>query len=113
MFQKRCVGCHGDSGDGNGPAAAYLYPRPRDYRRGIFKFGSTPYGAKPRREDLVRVVRQGARGTLMPDFKFLSDEDLQAVVDYVLVLTHRGSWNRCWPPRRMMRTRSTRPKRPS
>ena len=26
----------------------------------------------------------------MPEFKLLSDEDLQAVVDYVLALTHRG-----------------------
>ncbi len=90
VFQQRCVGCHGETGDGNGPAAEYLYPRPRDYRRGIFKFTSTPYGSKPRREDLVRVVRHGARGTSMPEFKLLSDDDLQAVVDYVLALTHRG-----------------------
>ena len=90
VFQHRCVGCHGVTGDGNGPAAEFLYPRPRDYRRGIFKFTSTAYGAKPRREDLLRIVRHGARGTSMPEFKLLGDEDLQAVVDYVLVLTHRG-----------------------
>jgi mono/diheme cytochrome c family protein len=38
VYMKRCVQCHGISGDGNGPAAASMYPRPRDYRRGIFKF---------------------------------------------------------------------------
>lgn len=89
-YQARCAGCHGASGDGAGPAAAYMYPRPRDYRRGIFKFTSTPYGAKPLRDDLVRTVRRGALGTSMPSFKFLDEESIQAVVDYVLVLTHRG-----------------------
>jgi len=46
VYEKRCLACHGVSGDGAGPAAEYLTPRPRDYRRGIFKFTSTPYGGK-------------------------------------------------------------------
>ncbi len=90
IYQQRCAGCHGDTGDGNGPAAEYMYPRPRDYRRGVFKFASTPYGSKPRREDLLRTLRQGAKGTSMPAFNLLPKEDLDAVLDYVLVLTHRG-----------------------
>jgi mono/diheme cytochrome c family protein len=90
VYQARCAACHGSTGDGNGPAAAFMYPRPRDYRRGVFKFASTPYGAKPLRDDIVRTVRQGARGTSMPAFNLLPPDDLQAVVDYVLVLTHRG-----------------------
>lgn len=90
VFERRCAPCHGATGDGAGPAAEYLYPRPRDYRRGIFKFTSTPYGAKPRREDILRTVRQGARGTSMPEFSLLPTHELEAVVDYVLVLTHRG-----------------------
>lgn len=90
VYQKRCVQCHGVSGDGNGPVAKYMYPRPRDYRKGVFKFTTTPYGAKPRREDLVKTVKIGVRGTSMPSFKFLSPEEIEAVVDYVLVLTHRG-----------------------
>lgn len=90
VFMKYCAQCHGATGDGAGVAAPYLNPRPRDYRRGVFKFTSTPYGAKPVRDDLVRVVRNGAIGTAMPSFTLLSEPDLQAVVDYVLVLTHRG-----------------------
>lgn len=90
LYQTQCVQCHGVSGDGNGPAAATLYPRPRDYRRGIFKFTSTRYGAKPLRSDLVRTVTQGIRGTSMPSFKLFPRQDIEAVVDYVLVLTHRG-----------------------
>ncbi len=90
VYQKRCVQCHGVSGNGNGPVAAAMYPKPRDYRRGIFKFTSTPYGSKPLREDLIRTVHRGIHGTSMPAFKLLPKKDVEAVVDYVLVLTHRG-----------------------
>lgn len=94
VYTHYCQPCHGTSGDGNGPAAPYLNPRPRDYRAGIFKFTSTPYGSKPRRADLIRTIRYGAKGTSMPAFKLLSPDDLEAVVDYVLVLTHRGELER-------------------
>jgi len=94
VFMRRCAGCHGVSGDGGGEAAAYLRPKPRDYRRGIFKFTSTPYGAKPNRKDLIRVVRRGAKGTSMPAFPFLADEELRDVVDYVILLSYRGELER-------------------
>ncbi|GIX05549.1 MAG: hypothetical protein KatS3mg114_1418 [Planctomycetaceae bacterium] len=90
VYQAHCAMCHGDSGDGQGIAAQYLYPKPRDYRKGIFKFVSTQYGARPLREDLLRIVRQGIRGTSMPEFRLLPERDLQAVVDYVILLARRG-----------------------
>lgn len=90
VYNKRCVQCHGVTGDGNGPAAEFMFPRPRDYRKGIFKFTTTPYGSKPRRSDLVSTVKRGIKGTSMPSFKLLPKEELDAVVDYVLALTHRG-----------------------
>ena len=31
LFKTRCVMCHGESGKGDGPAAAALTPKPRDY----------------------------------------------------------------------------------
>jgi mono/diheme cytochrome c family protein len=90
VYARYCIQCHGVTGDGKGEAAAYLLPKPRDYRRGIFKFTSTTYGSKPLRDDLVRTVRRGIRGTSMPSFSLLDPKDVDAVVDYVLVLTHRG-----------------------
>ena len=90
VYRHYCQQCHGVTGDGDGPAAAYLTPRPRDYRRGIFKFTSTPYGSKPRREDLLRTIEHGVTGTSMPSFRLLPKRDLEAVLDYVLALTHRG-----------------------
>lgn len=90
VYQLRCAQCHGPSGDGNGPAANAMYPRPRDYRKGVFKFTSTNYGSKPLRSDLARTIQHGIRGTSMPSFAQLSPDELDAVVDYVLALTHRG-----------------------
>lgn len=90
VYQYRCVQCHGANGDGNGPAAYAMYPKPRDYRKGLFKFTSTPYGAKPVRSDLVRTVTSGVRGTSMPDFKLLPAEEIDAVVEYVIFLAQRG-----------------------
>jgi mono/diheme cytochrome c family protein len=90
VYRKNCQQCHGMSGDGAGEAAEYLTPRPRDFRRGIFKFTSTPYGFRPRRADLLRTVERGVVGTAMPSFKLLPKQQLEAVVDYVLALTRRG-----------------------
>jgi mono/diheme cytochrome c family protein len=90
VYTRQCSGCHGTSGDGRGPAAAYLNPPPRDYRLGRFKFTSTPRGAKPRREDLARIIRRGAKGTSMPTFRWMAQDDLDAVIDYVMLLSSRG-----------------------
>ena len=94
VYRKRCMACHGLTGDGAGPAAEYLNPLPRDYRRGIFKFVSTPRGRKPRRIDLERTIRWGAKGTSMPSFRWLPDDELQAVIDYVILLSQRGEAER-------------------
>jgi len=90
VYRRNCEHCHGVTGDGAGPAAEYLVPRPRDYRKGIFKFTSTAYGAKPRPEDLMRTIERGVPGTSMPSFRLMPKHDLDAVFEYVLALTHRG-----------------------
>ena len=90
VYSRRCVGCHGASGDGNGPAAAYLRPKPRDYRKGIFKFTSTAFGERPTRQDLMRTIRRGAKGTSMPAFPWMAKDDAEAVIDYVIYLSLRG-----------------------
>ncbi len=90
IYRRRCAGCHGVYGDGNGPAAPYLNPKPRDYRRGIYKFTSTPYGSKPRRADLKLTIRRGAIGTSMPAFRWLPEEEVERLVDYILHVSYRG-----------------------
>ena len=86
--------CHGISGDGAGPTAAYLNPYPRDYRPGIFKFKSTPKGMKPTHEDLRRILIDGIPGTAMPSFKVLDEDEVESLVHYVKYLAIRGEVER-------------------
>lgn len=90
LYMTHCLHCHGVSGDGNGPTAQYLNPRPRDYRLGLFKFTSTQRPEKAQHEDLARIVRDGIPGTYMPSFLLLKDNELHAIVEYVRWLAMRG-----------------------
>src|SRR5205809_138816 len=94
LFRRHCLHCHGLTGNGQGPTAPWVHPHPRDFRRGIFKFTSTtqPQGdaRKPRRQDLLRTLREGIEGTSMPTFGILPDKELEAIVSYVIHLSLRG-----------------------
>lgn len=95
LYMRHCAHCHGTSGDGAGPTAVYLYPRPRDYRNGIFKFTSTKSLMRPRREDIHRILKNGIPGTYMPSFvPMLNEEELATVVEYVRFLAMRGEFER-------------------
>ncbi|MCA9189222.1 MAG: cytochrome c [Pirellulaceae bacterium] len=94
LYRQHCSHCHGVSGDGNGPTAAYLNPYPRDYRMGIFKFKSTGKGTPPTHEDLLRILYEGVPGTAMPSFRLLPDIEREAIVDYVKYLAIRGQVER-------------------
>ncbi|HEV3166801.1 MAG TPA: cytochrome c, partial [Isosphaeraceae bacterium] len=90
LYRRHCLHCHGVTGDGAGPTADFLYPRPRDYRKGIFKFTSTTT-EKPTRADLVKTIREGLHGTSMPSFEALMPpEEIEQVTDYVIFLSMRG-----------------------
>ena len=88
LYGRYCAPCHGVNGDGAGPAAYLLFPKPRNFQRGEFKLRSTPQGQPPRSEDLVRTVREGIPGTSMLGFDgLLSDEQITAVVEHVRSLS--------------------------
>lgn len=92
VYDLHCAGCHSLSGDGAGPAARFLSPRPRNFRRGIFKFKSTSSGERPLREDLFQTVTRGLSGSAMPDFRLLSEEKRWDVVEYIRYLALRGEF---------------------
>lgn len=91
LYRQHCLHCHGVSGAGDGPTAPFLYPRPRDYRKGLFKFTSTSTGAKPTRADLRKTILDGIHGTSMPAFvAMLNEPEVEQVLDYVIFLSMRG-----------------------
>ena len=66
VYEARCLGCHGEKGDGNGPAATFLWnQRPRNFNAGEFKFRLTQKPV-PTDGDLLRTITRGVRGTAMP-----------------------------------------------
>lgn len=90
VYEQQCASCHGITGDGNGPAAVWLHPRPRDFRSGMFKIKSTPGQALPTDEDLFQSVSRGLPGSSMPSFAYLPARDRRDVVEYVKSLTTRN-----------------------
>ena len=90
VYAQHCLHCHGISGDGNGPTADSMTPRPRDYRNGEFKFTSTQTGRRASREDFLRILDHGVPGTYMPSFKLMPEADKKAVTEYVRWLAMRG-----------------------
>lgn len=94
LYREHCAHCHGVTGDGLGPTAAFLNPYPRDYRLGKFKFKSTPLGSKPTHADLTKIIKEGIPGTAMPAFLLLPENEIEALVDYVKYLAIRGEVER-------------------
>ena len=90
LYAEHCQHCHGVTGDGNGPTAQYLNPKPRDYRLGVFKFTTTKRENRAAREDLKRIVEDGIPGTYMPSFKLLTQDEMTSIVEYVTWLSMRG-----------------------
>jgi len=94
LYREHCVHCHGITGDGLGPTAAFLNPYPRDYRLGVFKFKSTAKGQRPTHADLTRILQDGVPGTAMPSFNVLDKDELESLVHYVRYLAIRGEVER-------------------
>ena len=81
--------CHGSTGRGDGPWAAELEVKPRNFRSGLYKFRTTAYGTLPVDDDLRRTIRRGISGTAMPIFSHLHDEEIDALLSYLKHLSRR------------------------
>lgn len=77
VYVVRCAPCHGVEGGGDGPAAAALSPKPRNFRDAAF-WSSRGI------EQVRAAVRDGRPGTMMAPFAgVLSDEEIANVVAFV------------------------------
>lgn len=75
-----CNSCHGDTGLGDGAAAAALNPKPRNFKspEGEWKNGKNVEG-------IVKTLKNGiAPG--MAAYAYINDEDMAAVANYILEL---------------------------
>ncbi len=90
LYRRQCLHCHGTDGGGNGPTAEFLDPPPRDYREGKFKWIGVERNTRPRRDDLLSILMNGATFTAMPSFARFSRGELEGLIDYVRLLGIRG-----------------------
>lgn len=77
VYETNCAGCHGVSGDGMGPAAAALVPKPRNFVQWKMKYGDDDASVN-------KSVENGIKGTAMPAWKdTLSADQIKSVVVYI------------------------------
>jgi DMSO reductase family type II enzyme heme b subunit len=82
VYERRCAACHGDKGDGKGPGAELLDPRPRDFTSGVYKIRSTG-NRVPTDQDIFRVITEGMPGTSMPAWAVLPERERWNLVAYI------------------------------
>jgi DMSO reductase family type II enzyme heme b subunit len=91
LYQRWCTQCHGDEGKGDGPAADFVYPRPRNFTLAIFKVRTTPSGQLPTDHDLFNIISKGLPGTSMPAWeKFIPEKDRWQLAHYVKTFDELG-----------------------
>jgi len=85
-YDANCVGCHGASGKGDGPAAAALNPKPQDHTDGkVMNALSDKY--------LFDIIKDGGAAMKKAPFmpasgKKLSDQEISDVVAYIRSLAN-------------------------
>jgi mono/diheme cytochrome c family protein len=91
-YDTYCVGCHGVDGQGNGEAALFLNPKPRNFVNGDYKFFyfGEP-GPLPSDDSLEITIRNGIAGSAMPAFPLLSNQEVADSIVYIKSL-RAGGW---------------------
>lgn len=86
LYTQHCAACHGETGDGNGPAARFLYPKPRNFSEAKFRLATTA-NSMPTDDDLMRVITRGMPGSAMFPYGHLNEGERKNLVAYVRELT--------------------------
>ena len=79
LFAVNCASCHGTGGKGDGPAAAALNPKPRNFTETYWRYGGGP-------ARIVQTISNGSPGTAMAAFPSIPLEDRFAIAHYVRTL---------------------------
>ena len=77
FYMNNCFVCHGKKGDGKGPRSHFITPRPRN-------FTSDESRESYNRPRLFNAIKQGKRGTVMPAWgTVLDDQQIANVAEFV------------------------------
>ncbi|MGH7637283.1 MAG: c-type cytochrome [Gemmatimonadaceae bacterium] len=75
VYDKWCAECHGVNGAGDGSAATYMLPRPRDFTKAVYQIRTTGSGELPTDADIRHVIDEGMPGTAMPGWATLLNRE--------------------------------------
>ena len=89
IYREKCAYCHGKTGKGDGPAAAFSSPKPRNFTKGHIKFRSVKFGKIPTDQDLFDIISKGMPGTTMPSWAHLSESNRWSLVLYLKTLSKK------------------------
>lgn len=88
FFNDNCATCHGKTGDGRGPRAYFINPKPRNFLHPAAR-------EQLNRVELFEMISEGKPGTEMPAWnKVLSPQEVANVAEYVFqsfILPSAGS----------------------
>lgn len=84
LYGQFCASCHGQSGKGDGPAAAALNPKPRDHT-------NKEYMSQMSDEEMLNVIKNGGasvgKSPLMPPWgASIKDEQVKDIIAYIRTL---------------------------
>jgi DMSO reductase family type II enzyme heme b subunit len=88
LYEARCMHCHGELGDGKGASAEVVYPKPRDFTSGVYKFRTRHESEQGNKlaadEDIFRSISEGLHGTSMPGWgNFFTKLQITQLVHYI------------------------------
>ena len=87
-YQQLCAVCHGAAGKGDGPAAAALNPKPRDYSDKAFARRITDAA-------MLEIIKRGGaavqKSPAMPAWgEVLREEEIRSLIAYIRTLMPPG-----------------------
>ncbi len=77
FYLDNCATCHGANGDGNGPRAYFIFPKPRNFLDPVVRRAFN-------RQALFNGIKHGVTGREMPAWgKVLTDQQIADVTEFV------------------------------
>lgn len=86
LYAQRCLGCHGQSGNGDGPLAQSLPIRPPDFRETV---------ERKTNSQIRRAIAEG-RGTMPAFSPALRQSEISDMLQMVRFLSREGRETRWW-----------------
>ncbi|MEO8665506.1 MAG: cytochrome c [Ignavibacteria bacterium] len=77
LFLTNCASCHGETGQGNGPAGATLNPPPRNF------VNPQPWKNGPKISNMYVTLQEGIPNTGMASFSIIPPEERLSIIQYI------------------------------